>query len=311
MSNTEASRTYEAIVEAVINEVREDFESAGIDEQTLQDLKRNWQIKLSETKVTEFTWDSAYNDRDNANQPTVAPVASEPLTLTNTNTTSAEGVTSEENNSNNNNNSNDNVSTTTAKATEPTTVKSENGNEQELTMPLFEGNNNQPVVKEENDDNENNGTEKTLPPPLTTESNNNNNNNNNNNDDDDDDQDDINNSDSQDKDTEQTNKSTEIELEIDDPNGNAANQVRLQAKKAKRSALLDTDEVGSELDDSDDDYLISEGEDDGPDENLMLCLYDKVTRTKARWKCSLKDGVVTIDHKDYTFQKAQVEAEWV
>ena len=88
-------------------------------------------------------------------------------------------------------------------------------------------------------------------------------------------------------------------------------QVKLQAKKEKRSALLDTDEVGSELDDSDDDYLISEGEEDGPDENLMLCLYDKVTRTKARWKCSLKDGVVTINRNDYTFQKAQVEAEWV
>nr|5FMF_M Chain M, RNA POLYMERASE II PRE-INITIATION COMPLEX, TOA1 [Saccharomyces cerevisiae] len=116
-SNAEASRVYEIIVESVVNEVREDFENAGIDEQTLQDLKNIWQKKLTETKVTTFSWDNQFND-----------------------------------------------------------------------------------------------------------------------------------------------------------------------------------------------YLISE---DGPDENLMLCLYDKVTRTKARWKCSLKDGVVTINRNDYTFQKAQVEAEWV
>lgn len=82
-------------------------------------------------------------------------------------------------------------------------------------------------------------------------------------------------------------------------------------KEAKRSALLDADEVGSELDDSDDNYLISEGEDEGPDENIILCLYDKVTRTKARWKCTLKDGIATVNRKDYSFQKAQVEAEWV
>lgn len=40
MSNAEASRVYEIIVESVVNEVREDFENAGIDEQTLQDLKK-------------------------------------------------------------------------------------------------------------------------------------------------------------------------------------------------------------------------------------------------------------------------------
>ena len=33
----------EIIVESVVNEVREDFENAGIDEQTLQDLKNIWQ----------------------------------------------------------------------------------------------------------------------------------------------------------------------------------------------------------------------------------------------------------------------------
>lgn len=53
---------YEIIVESVVNEVREDFENAGIDEQTLQDLKNIWQKKLTETKVTTFSWDNQFNE---------------------------------------------------------------------------------------------------------------------------------------------------------------------------------------------------------------------------------------------------------
>lgn len=263
MSNTEASKAYELIVESVINEVREDFENAGIDEQTLQDLKRTWQIKLSETKVSRFTWDSAYNDADG-------------------NTTNTAAVNPPLNSLADNN----------------TGVKAED--EQGLILPGLDPNSNQPTIKEEEEeDNENNvnidgsNTNKEIlqNDSTTNESTQVNNNN----------------------ESEESSQKpiAQIELTISDTNGKIADQVRLQEKKAKRSALLDTDEVGSELDDSDDDYLISEGEDDGPDENLMLCLYDKVTRTKARWKCSLKDGVVTINHKDYTFQKAHVEAEWV
>lgn len=267
MSNTEASRTYEAIVEAVIHEVREEFENAGIDEQTLQDLKRNWQIKLSETKVTQFTWDSAYNDPDGMataslqNNNTLQPLASTEAAATTT-------------------------------TTNPT-VKAENSAEPGFVMSSLDGDSaavTQPTVKEEdNGDSDKVGNHNITAPDtdaiqvLSNDKPNN----------------------------ENTEKTTEIELEIENATVSTGDEVRLQEKKAKRSALLDTDEVGSELDDSDDDYLISEGEDDGPDENLMLCLYDKVTRTKARWKCALKDGVVTINHKDYTFQKAQVEAEWV
>ena len=265
MSNTEASRTYEAIVEAVIHEVREEFENAGIDEQTLQDLKRNWQIKLSETKVTQFTWDSAYNDADGMataslqNNNTLQPLAP------------TEG----------------------AATTANPTVKAENGTEPGFAMSPLNGNNataTQPAVKEEDNGDSDKVANHNIAAPDT---------------------DPIQVLSSDKPNNENKEKTTEIELEIESATISTGDEVRLQEKKAKRSALLDTDEVGSELDDSDDDYLISEGEDDGPDENLMLCLYDKVTRTKARWKCALKDGVVTIDHKDYTFQKAQVEAEWV
>ncbi|GMM56871.1 transcription initiation factor IIA large subunit [Maudiozyma humilis] len=223
MSNTEASRAYELIVESVINDVREDFENAGIDEQTLQDLKRNWQLKLSETKVADFTWDGAFAGESGFGEMNAAP----PLLAT---------------------------SDTSLPAVKEEAAADGSG----LMIP---------AVKEEDVDT--NGS--AMLPPATP---------------------------------------ADVPA-APSPHDSTLEESKLQQKQAKRSALLDTDEVGSELDDSDDDYLISEGEDDGPDENLMLCLYDKVTRTKARWKCALKDGVVTINHRDYTFQKAQVEAEWV
>ncbi|CAI4051867.1 hypothetical protein SKDZ_15G3380 [Saccharomyces kudriavzevii ZP591] len=281
MSNAEASRAYEIIVETVVNEVREDFENAGIDEQTLQDLKNVWQKKLTESKVTTFSWDNQFNE---TNISGVQNDLNFNLAAPNTNTTEFN-------------------------------IKEENAGNEGLVLPNVNANNNMPhagganVVTntgEANNATINTNTGAGTNVTRASESN--------------------------------IEVKPEIELTIENANINTVEnvdgeegkkedekeeeeksrkekeqieQVKLQAKKEKRSALLDTDEVGSELDDSDDDYLISEGEEDGPDENLMLCLYDKVTRTKARWKCSLKDGVVTINRNDYTFQKAQVEAEWV
>jgi hypothetical protein len=45
-------------------------------------------------------------------------------------------------------------------------------------------------------------------------------------------------------------------------------------------------------------------------ENLVVCLYDKVTRAKNKWRCVLKEGVMHLDRKDYVFQKATGEFEW-
>lgn len=255
MSNPEASRVYEVIVDSVVNEVREDFENAGIDEQTLQDLKRVWQLKLSETRVANFSWDP---QEKSLQQPMI-------------NVANGSDFLGAANNA----------------------VPSEyslNNESQGLVLPGFP-----------------NEESNKIDPASTAQA-----------------QEKIhaNGSDAAEvKDDEEqyvkkeaegkSGGSQEIELTLSYNNGQEADFLKQEAKKAKRSALLDTDEVGSELDDSDDDYLISEGEEDGPDENLMLCLYDKVTRTKARWKCSLKDGIATVNRKDYTFQKSQVEAEWV
>ncbi len=40
---------------------------------------------------------------------------------------------------------------------------------------------------------------------------------------------------------------------------------------------------------------------------MVLCLYDKVQRVKNKWKCVLKDGVASIDGRDYLFAKCNGE----
>ncbi|QLQ81507.1 hypothetical protein HG537_0F02680 [Torulaspora globosa] len=261
MSNSEASRVYEIIVESVVNEVREDFENAGIDEQTLQDLKRVWQLKLSETQVANFSWDP----QENVGQQTVDSIV----------------------------NGNGLVSDDTKNFAVPSEY-SLNSESQGLVLPGFPTEESNKIDTGSTETQNGKGLDKLSASGSGGAS------------------DSGNVDDSLKREIEpKIEHSQEIELTLSYPDSQAADLLKQEAKKAKRSALLDTDEVGSELDDSDDDYLISEGEDDGPDENLMLCLYDKVTRTKARWKCSLKDGVATVNRKDYTFQKSQVEAEWV
>ncbi|KAF2268239.1 transcription factor IIA, alpha/beta subunit [Lojkania enalia] len=69
------------------------------------------------------------------------------------------------------------------------------------------------------------------------------------------------------------------------------------------------DAINSDLDDPEDDI---EGDGDNDDETMdyMLCTYDKVQRVKNKWKCTLKDGILTTNKKEYLFHKANGEFEW-
>ncbi|KAI9369749.1 transcription factor IIA, alpha/beta subunit [Aspergillus egyptiacus] len=71
----------------------------------------------------------------------------------------------------------------------------------------------------------------------------------------------------------------------------------------------DEDAINSDLDDPDD--LVAE-EHDSEDSvgQVMLCTYDKVQRVKNKWKCTLKDGILTTGGKEYVFHKGQGEFEW-
>jgi transcription initiation factor TFIIA large subunit len=45
-------------------------------------------------------------------------------------------------------------------------------------------------------------------------------------------------------------------------------------------------------------------------DNVVVCQYDKITRSRNKWKFHLKDGVMNLNGKDFVFQKANGDAEW-
>jgi transcription initiation factor TFIIA large subunit len=94
----------------------------------------------------------------------------------------------------------------------------------------------------------------------------------------------------------------------------------------------DDDDFDDDVDDKDDERE-DEQEDEGQDEeplnsgddvsdneesndklyeidNVVVCQYDKITRSRNKWKFHLKDGIMNLNGKDYVFQKANGDAEW-
>ncbi|XP_052185486.1 transcription initiation factor IIA large subunit-like [Diospyros lotus] len=71
----------------------------------------------------------------------------------------------------------------------------------------------------------------------------------------------------------------------------------------------DDDEPLNENDDDDDLDDVDQGEELNT-QHLVLAQFDKVTRTKSRWKCTLKDGIMHINNKDILFNKATGEFDF-
>ena len=59
----------------------------------------------------------------------------------------------------------------------------------------------------------------------------------------------------------------------------------------------DVDAITSDLDDPDDNNIGGEEEEE-ENGQIMVCTYDKVARVKNKWKCTLKDGVLTTGGKE-------------
>ncbi|KAI9803608.1 MAG: hypothetical protein M1825_001951 [Sarcosagium campestre] len=71
----------------------------------------------------------------------------------------------------------------------------------------------------------------------------------------------------------------------------------------------DEDAINSDLDDPDENVDSDQGDDDNTLQ-IMLCMYDKVQRVKNKWKCTLKDGVLNVNNREYVFSKATGDFEW-
>ncbi|GAA5948633.1 hypothetical protein JCM3765_004950 [Sporobolomyces pararoseus] len=74
----------------------------------------------------------------------------------------------------------------------------------------------------------------------------------------------------------------------------------------------DEDAINSDLDSSEDELdeeaELAGGADDGGD--IVIALYEKVQRVKNKWKVTLKDGLISVNGKDYLFSKCNGEFEW-
>jgi hypothetical protein len=104
------------------------------------------------------------------------------------------------------------------------------------------------------------------------------------------------------------------------------------AKRARQSAPIRRQEDG-EFDDDDDDFEddddvrpvvkqhkegdlnsdddISDDEADVPaTSHIVLSQFEKVSRTKNKWKCALKCGIMHLNGQDYVFNRATGEFDW-
>lgn len=264
MSNQHCATLYTDIIDEVILESRQDFENAGIDEQTLQDLRNIWRQRLLATKVATFPWagevDPEIRDEDNGN---------------------------DDDNEDDDENDNDNEDDDDIKVK----VKDEENDLFETipTDPLSAGT---PVSMTMSKDGANGAMtmeiKQDLKTPSSTPAS-------------------INPASLSSKvasTTTATNTNDDFESDDDDLGSDLGN---------------DSDAINSDLDDSDDEDE-NDGDENGDfdgdsggndiEQNIMLCLYDRVQRVRNRWKCSLKDGLMNINGKDYVFQKATGDSEW-
>ncbi|KAK9899143.1 TFIIA-domain-containing protein [Cystobasidium minutum MCA 4210] len=108
----------------------------------------------------------------------------------------------------------------------------------------------------------------------------------------------------------------------EEEDGSNAASTTLKSENGKKPKAInpDSNELGSDLDESDDD-LLSDDEGDGAEDGMsaingvgdgdvIVAVYEKVQRVKNKWKITLKDGVISADGKDYLFGKCQGDFEW-
>ncbi|CAN0854362.1 Transcription initiation factor IIA large subunit [Linum grandiflorum] len=72
----------------------------------------------------------------------------------------------------------------------------------------------------------------------------------------------------------------------------------------------DEEEPLNEADDDEEDLDDDDDHEELNTQHLVLAQFDKVTRTKSRWKCTLKDGIMHINNKDILFNKANGEFDF-
>ncbi|BFZ56990.1 transcription factor IIA subunit alpha [Savitreella phatthalungensis] len=315
MSNAVVGELYSAIIDEVITQARNDFQEEGIDEATLQDFRTLWRARIEQTKTAEFPWVSTENAG-------VDGVQQDSLGAVDLGVDDSGGLLDEHGELRG-------VKSEDDLGAPPMTVPSAgggalaamraaqeaqqraNGGLLAATPPVASpamsmapaGNSADPIeglpIKSESalddDDGPGSGVDGSdsppaLQPPGVGES----------------------------AASAASAAAAKRKLSTSAEDASAARKAR-----QRRAVDLDTSDIGSDLDDSDDDDILGDDDDalaeangaaggpgSGPGAYTILCLYDKVQRVKNKWKCILRDGLVTVHGKDYAFTKANGEFEW-
>ncbi|KAI5965668.1 TOA1 [Candida pseudojiufengensis] len=311
MSNLEASKLYETIVEDVISDSRQDFENMGVDEQTLLELRKIWCEKLTQSKVCKFSWDFNNDDeQEDDDQPLQQQQQEQHQQQQQQPQPQSQSQSQQEKEQQSIQAQTSNSSTNPEIITNETQVKVEEDsfNGKSDFDPLSYNNNlglELPTVTNNLNSKPNNGNDLVLPKlnqndgtfEMTIH---------------------VNNpkkfmnklqrSQRNKLSKKPKKKFYQIDGTLDDSeNDDDLDEVDLDEED--RDIFNDSDDINSDLDDdlesdkSDDDEENQEGQ-------IMLCLYDKVQRIKNKWKSNLKEGIANIDGKDYVFHKATGECEW-
>ncbi|KAI5181199.1 hypothetical protein NEOKW01_1418 [Nematocida sp. AWRm80] len=79
---------------------------------------------------------------------------------------------------------------------------------------------------------------------------------------------------------------------------------------SKRTDNTETPQNEEELDSNELSESDCDVDNDDSTKNVMLCLFDKVTRVKDKRRCTLKHGFLSIGRTDYIFNIANGDLEW-
>ncbi|VDM21463.1 unnamed protein product [Hydatigera taeniaeformis] len=83
-----------------------------------------------------------------------------------------------------------------------------------------------------------------------------------------------------------------------------------EGSDGKGTGLAADDEEEEEPLNSGDDVSDEEPESLFESDNLVVCQYERVSRSRSKWRFWLRDGIMKIRGRDHLFQKLIVEADW-
>ncbi|XP_044740899.1 transcription initiation factor IIA subunit 1 isoform X2 [Chrysoperla carnea] len=96
----------------------------------------------------------------------------------------------------------------------------------------------------------------------------------------------------------------------DDVSDDVSEDEELDEDKEDEDVDIDGGGMEEEPLNSEDDVSEEDPTDLFDTENVVVCQYDKINRSRNKWKFYLKDGIMNLDGKDFIFQKITGDAEW-